>query len=133
MLQSCDVLLNITGASIGRTAIVPNEFDEGNVNQHVCIIRSDGSRIIDISPELSSGIFSLPSWSPDGKQFVFDPLYSYQTSEIYFVDMNDGTVNERDVGVPFINTPTWSADGRWVLFDRAAPKGGDLWLSEASR
>ncbi len=32
-----------------------------------------------------------------------------------------------------IDYPTWSADGRWVLFDRAAPKGGDLWLSEASR
>jgi Tol biopolymer transport system component len=32
-----------------------------------------------------------------------------------------------------IDYPTWSPDGRWVLFDRAAPKGGDLWLSEASR
>ena len=34
-----DVLLNITGASIGRTCSVPDDFDEGNVNQHVCIIR----------------------------------------------------------------------------------------------
>jgi eukaryotic-like serine/threonine-protein kinase len=32
-----------------------------------------------------------------------------------------------------IDYPTWSPDGHWVLFDRAAPKGGDLWLSEASR
>lgn len=35
-----DVLLNITGASIGRCTFVPDEFGEGNVNQHVCIIRT---------------------------------------------------------------------------------------------
>jgi type I restriction enzyme, S subunit len=34
-----DVLLNITGASIGRSCVVSNSFTEGNVNQHVCIIR----------------------------------------------------------------------------------------------
>ena len=34
-----DVLLNITGASIGRVCSVPDNFEEGNVNQHVCIIR----------------------------------------------------------------------------------------------
>jgi len=31
-----------------------------------------------------------------------------------------------------IDYPTWSPDGRWVLFDRAAPRGGDLWLLEES-
>ncbi|MCG6405475.1 restriction endonuclease subunit S [Vibrio fluvialis] len=34
-----DILLNITGGSIGRTCLVPLEFIEANVNQHVCIIR----------------------------------------------------------------------------------------------
>lgn len=34
-----DLLLNITGGSIGRCAIVPSDFNEGNVSQHVCIIR----------------------------------------------------------------------------------------------
>ncbi|HEX7313863.1 MAG TPA: restriction endonuclease subunit S [Pyrinomonadaceae bacterium] len=34
-----DVLLNITGASIGRCYFVPEGFGRGNVNQHVCIIR----------------------------------------------------------------------------------------------
>lgn len=37
-----DVLLNITGASIGRCTFVPENFGEANVNQHVCIIRSKG-------------------------------------------------------------------------------------------
>ncbi|BCV46343.1 restriction endonuclease subunit S [Shewanella algae] len=39
-LHARDVLLNITGASIGRCAVLPDNFDEGNVNQHVCIIRT---------------------------------------------------------------------------------------------
>ena len=34
-----DVLLNITGASIGRCYYLPDNFSDGNVNQHVCIIR----------------------------------------------------------------------------------------------
>lgn len=34
-----DVLLNITGASIGRCYYTSNDFLRGNVNQHVCIIR----------------------------------------------------------------------------------------------
>ena len=36
---SGDVLLNITGASIGRCTIVPPDLGSANVNQHVCIIR----------------------------------------------------------------------------------------------
>ena len=35
-----DLLLNITGGSLGRCAIVPDNFSKGNVSQHVCILRS---------------------------------------------------------------------------------------------
>lgn len=38
-LRVNDVLLNITGASIGRSAIADSRIAGGNVNQHVCIIR----------------------------------------------------------------------------------------------
>lgn len=64
-LKAGDVLLNITGASIGRCYYLPKNFKEGNVNQHVCIIRpknnvipqflyynlisDDGQRKIDLS------------------------------------------------------------------------------------
>ena len=34
-----DILLNITGGSMGRCSLVPEDFEEGNVSQHVCIIR----------------------------------------------------------------------------------------------
>jgi len=41
-----DVLLNITGASLGRTTIFPEELKEANVSQHVTIIRL-------LSPEMN--------------------------------------------------------------------------------
>ncbi|MBE6416298.1 MAG: hypothetical protein E7032_07160 [Akkermansiaceae bacterium] len=38
-----DVLLNITGASIGRCCVYPADMPSANVNQHVCIIRTVNS------------------------------------------------------------------------------------------
>ena len=38
-IKDGDVLLNITGASIGRCCVAANEVLGGNVNQHVCIVR----------------------------------------------------------------------------------------------
>lgn len=40
-----DILLNITGASIGRAAVATRDLDGGNVNQHVCEIRVDPNRM----------------------------------------------------------------------------------------
>lgn len=39
-VRAKDLLLNITGGSLGRCAIVPDEFQKGNVSQHVCILRT---------------------------------------------------------------------------------------------
>jgi len=38
-VQANDVLLNITGASIGRVTTAPSDMDGARVNQHVCIVR----------------------------------------------------------------------------------------------
>ncbi|TMI73293.1 MAG: restriction endonuclease subunit S [Bacteroidetes bacterium] len=38
-VENGDVLLNITGASIGRCYYFEGQFEEANVNQHVCILR----------------------------------------------------------------------------------------------
>lgn len=57
-VQAGDVLLNITGASIGRVCVVPNDIVPANVNQHVSIIRSDGS----FDPWYLSFFFSTPGF-----------------------------------------------------------------------
>lgn len=41
-----DVLLNITGASIGRVTVADTRVVGGNVNQHVCIVRANRSALL---------------------------------------------------------------------------------------
>ena len=40
-----DILLNITGASIGRSSVVPENFECANVSQHVAILRPIDKRL----------------------------------------------------------------------------------------
>ncbi len=40
-----DILLNITGGSIGRCALIPDDFTKGSVNQHILIIRMIDPRL----------------------------------------------------------------------------------------
>lgn len=40
-VKAGDVLLNITGASLGRVAMAGPDLGSANVNQHVCILRPD--------------------------------------------------------------------------------------------
>jgi len=61
-IQASDVLLNITGASIGRCAYIPEHFTQGNVNQHVCIIRT--------SPDLSHKYLALYLNSPKVQRMI---------------------------------------------------------------
>jgi type I restriction enzyme S subunit len=44
-IEAEDVFLNITGASIGRSAVADARVERGNVNQHVCIIRTNQDQL----------------------------------------------------------------------------------------
>jgi type I restriction enzyme S subunit len=61
-LQANDVLLNITGASIGRSTVVPASLGQANVNQHVCILRTH--------PTLDSNYLSRFLNSPFGQDQI---------------------------------------------------------------
>jgi type I restriction enzyme S subunit len=61
-VYSNDILLNITGGSMGRCALVPIEFIEGNVSQHVCIIRP---------LEVDTNFFHKLVLSPYFQKFIF--------------------------------------------------------------
>ncbi len=58
-----DILLNITGASLGRCASVPHDFPEANVSQHVSIVRP-------VVPELRDFIH-LFLISPQGQELIW--------------------------------------------------------------
>ena len=56
-VQSTDVLLNITGASIGRVTIAPDDMAGARVNQHVTIIRPTS----ELSPKFLTIFLASPS------------------------------------------------------------------------
>lgn len=63
-VQSGDVLLNITGASIGRVTQAPSEMAGARVNQHVCIIRlKDGLNAIFLARFLASPAVQEMIWA----------------------------------------------------------------------
>ncbi|MFM6050265.1 MAG: restriction endonuclease subunit S, partial [Sphaerospermopsis kisseleviana] len=59
-----DILLNITGASIGRTSLIPPNVGKANVNQHVCIFRP---KLKEIFPQYLHLLFC----SQQGKEQIF--------------------------------------------------------------
>lgn len=65
VVKSNDILLNITGASLGRSCVVPNDFTIGNVNQHVCIIRLNKE---------NNPYFLQPIFSSEKGQNIFTSL-----------------------------------------------------------
>ena len=67
-----DILLNITGASLGRSCVAPNDFEIGNVNQHVCIIRLE------------------KQYNPRFLQ----PLFSSKKGQIIFTSLQTGSGRE---------------------------------------
>ena len=89
-VQKNDLLLNITGGSLGRCAIVPDTFERGNVSQHVCILRpvfllSGFLHAFIISDYFSStmilsgsGREGLPKYSLEAMSFPLPPLAEQQ-------------------------------------------------------
>ncbi|KUG26064.1 type i restriction-modification system, specificity subunit s [hydrocarbon metagenome] len=57
IVKPYDVLLNITGASIGRATYIPKIFQPANVNQHVCIIRTSHEKV---EPKYLSSFLNSP-------------------------------------------------------------------------
>jgi Tol biopolymer transport system component len=97
--------------------------ESGTQTQIVRASLADGS--LTRLPDVSSG--GHMSWSPD-QSLILD-VRGHRTLWVYPVD---GTPPRRvfefaDPEVR-IDYPVWSPDGRRVLFDRAAPRGGDVWL-----
>lgn len=48
-LRPFDLLINITGASIGRTCIVPPTLKQANINQHIIYLRMKKNKVDFIS------------------------------------------------------------------------------------
>jgi len=78
-------------------------------------------------PDVSSG-YHL-SFSPD-RTLILDAI-GHKSMWVHSLDgAAPRKVFEFDDPDIRIDYPVWSPDGSWVLFDRVAPQGGDIWLLE---
>ena len=88
-VEKLDLLLNITGGSIGRCCLAPDGLGEANINQHVAIIRTaiDGPQhflhCLILSPYFQASIFDeqtgagrggLPKYKMDRIPVALPPL-----------------------------------------------------------
>jgi len=98
----------------------------GDGNPETMKISIDGSEP-EILPEVVGG--SHMSLSPDHslimdvighKTLWVSPLVSGKPEKVFEFD-------DPDVRIDY---PVWSPDGKWVLFDRFRPQGGDIWMME---
>ena len=68
------------------------------------------------------------SFSPDASRFI--DVVAHKVLWLYGADGSEQklfTFDDPDVRIDY---PVWSPDGRWLLFDRFKPEGGDIWMAE---
>src|SRR6266404_6182999 len=82
-----DVLLNITGASIGRVTQAPSEMAAARVNQHVCIIRPN--------PELDAAFLAHYLASPTVQEMIWTEQYGVTRQAL-----TKGQILDFDIPVP---------------------------------
>jgi eukaryotic-like serine/threonine-protein kinase len=80
-------------------------------------------------PEIASGAHM--SFSPDGS-LVLD-VRGHKALWVHPLDGRPAykvfEFTDPDVRIDY---PVWSPDGRWVLFDRASPRSGDVWMLDGA-
>jgi TolB protein len=103
---------------------------------HVYVMRANGRRV----RRVTSGPLedSSPTWSPDGRRiaFVRDDETTGQT-RVYVTTLDGKKVRplvgklELDPGASFESDPSWSPDGKRVVFVRGARLYSDLYVASA--
>ncbi len=94
IVKADDVLLNITGASIGRVNIAPSDFEGGRVNQHVAIIRCKTDMVL---PEY----LKMQLASPETQKWVQNENYGATRQAL-----TKSMIQNRIVNVPTIEEQT---------------------------
>lgn len=132
-----DILLNITGASLGRSSLVPPDIGPANVSQHVCIIRPIPKKVLPqflhatiVAGSIQSQIFaSEVGSSREGLNFsevanltfVMPPSLEEQGAIVHFLNQKlpnfDALITEKQNLIKLLN------EKRNALICQAMTKG----------
>lgn len=105
-----------------------------NIDKDLYTMAADGSRLVRLT---EIGWILNFDWSPDGKHIVFDGGDALE-SEIYVVDVEDGSIVRLTNNRVSDFEPVWSPDGRHIAFSSEREDGVqvyviDMRMSEAVR
>ena len=99
-----DVLLNITGASIGRVTVAPERIAGARVNQHVCIIRT----LTKLTPRFLALVLASPEI-----QSVINNVQVGATREA----LNKSMIQDFDIPMPSIEEQNLTSDKASALLE----------------
>jgi serine/threonine-protein kinase len=137
-------VMNADGSSQRRVApvVAGGHFLRWTPDSREIVFRSESGTQVEIYrvavddgtlrrfPNIASGAHM--SFSPDRSRML--DVRGHKTLWVYPLDGSPArqvfAFDDPDLRIDY---PTWSPDGRWILFDRAAPRGGDLWVLEGTR
>jgi Tol biopolymer transport system component len=126
----------------------PRQLSTTGVADHFMLWRPDGRSIVFNAPGRDGAVqFEISLDGGDARPFPrvrsgFHMSFNPAGDRVMdVVGHRTLTVSPLDGGAPYaifelddpevrIDYPVWSPDGRWVLFDRLKPGGGDIWLME---
>ena len=88
-------------------------------------VRPDGSGLERLTPE--DGLWSSPSWSPDGRRLVChgsrDGVY-----DLWILDVDRGRLERLTDDMADDRYPAWSPDGEWIAFTSIVDGNADIWI-----
>lgn len=86
IVKENDVLLNITGASVARSCVVPNDVLPARVNQHVCIIRCNDLIVpCFLNKLLINNRFQALLWSIAGSGATREAITKQQVEKLQII------------------------------------------------
>jgi len=118
----------------GRSIAIQTGGRDGLVST-VDVLRSDGSHLRTLTPAAISGY--RPNWSPDGSRLAFGThCCNPENQEIWVVDRDGDDLHalthngHQYFAGPHDFDPSWSPDGNFIVFERAAPDFSSvgLWI-----
>ena len=95
------------------------QADDEAGHPQIFVMSADGTDRRQVSHEPLAA--ESPGWSPDGARFAFRGLAPDSTYEIYVLDVASGESNritreKQDVATGYTDQPSWSEDGRTIVF-----------------
>lgn len=99
----------------------------GIMRESTEIFLIDAARSLTVNLTRSPGYEGFPAWSPDGQQLLF---YSErnQRTDLYAMQMSDGSIRQLADNGGANTSPAWSPDGQWIAYAAIHQPNSGLYL-----